>query len=257
MVQQVCIIGLSSRPTQQELEESRLNHNGLPTDDKQPPISGDILQVAAELFAQFKATDIFSLHLLHRHEELVEDTVIVGQHHPHLPGRWARRLAIDTVVESKIHGHLFRFKENCFRPYEYEVGPLPMRTTTVKHEFFAAFAEFLELHALQNVLALELIEQSYGAEMMEVEIRHQGTVMLPTSMLKGCKPYRQTGWKFEDHNGEARVCKDGKQHHGKGPQGTGHITTQGSLGRKLESFDEALLVLRSADILSDATNIVL
>lgn len=271
MLQQVHIRGLARLPTKEELVDSRLefvtqsqtvrlypsdlvcSYNSLPTDDKQPRIPREVLQAAADLFVSYRVAHKYGLHLLHRHEELPEGTVLVGESHSRLRGRWAKPSPTGIVLGREIHGHVFRYVDHVFRPYEYHDGA-PADFTPDDEPFFSAFATFLQERGLENVLGFEVIEQPYEAEMTEIVISQQGTVMLETSILKGCKPYRQTGWKFEAESGKPRVCKDGTQHHGTGPKG--HITVEGSLGRIANSFDDVVDILRLAGILPNPGDMV-
>lgn len=64
----------------------------------------------------------------------------------------------------------------------------------------------------------------------------QGNIMLDVSVLNGCVPTRQTGWKFGSEDGEPRVCQANETH---GQHANGYdIYNKGNPYPKLDTFED-------------------
>ena len=239
------------RPTKRDFEKSRIvystefqmflaiadpsRYNGFRKDAEQPPIE-DHLSSLARLFVRYGVEKDFCVHLLHNHSKIERGKVAVGKSHEQPRGRYTRRVKIRNLDPSTVHGHVFALGEDGnLHPSEFQDGRIP-DSFMVNRVFLAEFVKYLEINDLGKVLGLEVIDQPYHSEMTEIEINDGTimTVMMEARLLKGCSPYRQTSWRFEDMDGIPRVCKDGTQSHGTGPNG--HITSQSKFVRP-ESFE--------------------
>jgi hypothetical protein len=151
---------------------------------------------------------------------------------------------IQTVDLSNVHGHIFVLTDQGFHPYEYQAGPLP-NLFGVDSAFLLELAEYLTTNELSKLVGLQVIDPN-PTRTLEL-ILPQGTVMLDVSILNGCVPTRQTGWKFESDDGEPRVCQANETH---GRHADGHdIYNKGDPHPKLETFEDVKNALVEAGIL--------
>ncbi len=145
---------------------------------------------------------------------------------------------------SNTHGHIFIHTDHGFHPYECQAGPLP-DLSGVNSAFLPELAEYLIANELSELVGLQVIDPN-PIHMLEL-ILPQGTVMLDGSVLNGCVPTRQTGWKFESEDGEPRVCQANESH---GQTATGHDTyNKGDPHPRLETFQDLKHALVEAGIL--------
>ena len=151
---------------------------------------------------------------------------------------------IQTVDLSNVHGHIFVLTDQGFHPYEYQTGPLP-NLFGVDSAFLLELAEYLTTNELSKLVGLQVIDPN-PTRMLEL-ILPQGTVMLDVSILNGCVPTRQTGWKFESEDGEPRVCQANESH---GQTATTHeVYNKGDPHPRLETFQDLKHALVEAGIL--------
>jgi hypothetical protein len=117
---------------------------------------------------------------------------------------------IDAVDLSTVHGHIFVLKNDGFIAYEYQDGPMP-NLSSIGKEFFADFIDYLVTNGLTNLLGLQVLINGMDQTMWEL-ILDQGTVMLDAAVVRGCSPTRITGWRFEVHDRQPRVCQTNETH---------------------------------------------
>jgi len=183
--------GLNMVLKAQDLEKSCNLYNELPTDSEQPEILESHISKIAEIFI--------------RHH--VEKLLGINNNDPHC--RWARPIANSTVDLSNVHGHIFVLTNHMFHPYEFQTGPSP-DLSGVGNDFLPEFAEYLSKNKLSGHIGLQVIDTN-SPSMLEL-VLPQATFMLDISALKDCVPTKQTGWKFEEENGNPRVCKGNEIH---------------------------------------------
>ncbi|KAK2813225.1 hypothetical protein FQN50_000903 [Emmonsiellopsis sp. PD_5] len=236
--------GLNKALKVEDLEESRNIYNVLPTDSQQPEILESHVHNLAALFVRNRADGILGIHLAHAHFAAPENTAMLGVIYDKPYCRWARTTAIETMDLSNVHGHIFVLTDHGFHPYEYQTGPVP-DLSGVNSAFLPELADYLNTNNLTTLVGLQIIDQK-PACMLEL-VLPLATVMLDVLNLNGCVPTRQTGWKFEVENGEARVCKSNETH---GRHANGHdIYNEGAPHPKLETFQDVRNALVEAGIL--------
>ena len=143
-----------------------------------------------------------------------------------------------------VHGHIFVLTDHGFHPYEYQTGPLP-NLSGVDSAFLLELAEYLITNKLSKLVGLQVIDPN-PTNMLEL-ILPQGTIMLDVSVLKGCVPTRQTGWKFEMENGKPSVSS-AKEKHAK--TATKHeVYDEGDPIPRLDTFEDLKHALVDVGIL--------
>jgi len=236
--------GLNKALEVQDLEESRCIYNVLPTDSQQPEILESHIHNLAALFVRNRADGILGIHLAHAHFAAPENTAILGVNYDKPYCRWARTTAIETMDLSNVHGHIFVLTDHGFHPYEYQTGPIP-DLSGINSTFLQELADYLNTNNLSTLVGLQIIDRN-PTHMLEL-ILPQGTVMLDISVLNGCVPTRQTGWKFESEDGEPRVCQANESH---GQTATTHeIYNKGDPHPRLETFQDLKHALVETGIL--------
>ncbi|KUJ09263.1 uncharacterized protein LY89DRAFT_281988 [Mollisia scopiformis] len=228
----------------QDLEESCNIYNMLPTDSQQPEILESHIHNLAALFVQNRAEKILGIHLAHGHFAAPKHTAMLGVNYEEPYCRWARPTAIQTIDLSNVHGHIFVLTDHGFHPYEYQSGPAP-DLSELDSAFLPNLADYLNKNDLSMLVGLQVVDQN-PANMLEL-ILPQGTVMLDSSVLNGCVPTRQTGWKFESEDSKPRVCQANETH---GQHANGHdIYNKGDPHPKLETFEDVRIALVEAGLL--------
>lgn len=160
-----------------------------------------------------------------------------------MQGRWTAPAPIASLDLTNLHGHVFVLTADGFRPYEYQEGCLP-DLTNVNTNFFHEIAAFIREYSLHDLVAFEVLQ--FPSDMMEV-VFGQGTMMLGASYLRGCVPYRQTGWRFTAGDAQPRVCQEGK---------IWHATRQGrhlAFQDEVRSVGDAFVLLRESGALDAGT----
>ena len=157
---------------------------------------------------------------------------------------------IQNLDPSEVYGYIFATKvDGNLYPCEFQKGYTPDFSTVTRFiEFKEEFTEFVRTKSWENVIGLEVLDQLTPLDMTEVEVGDVGTVMVESSLLKGCNPYRQTAWRFEREGGTPRVCQDGRVAHGTLPDGR-HLKIQSKF-KRLESIEQVQEVLQEYDLLS-------
>ena len=252
-------IGLGP-PTREDLEESRnmlvpgfqysfiltpSSYNNFPEDSEQPIIGAGDLRILAGIFVRHNAQHHFGIHLLHKHHEIDHGKVLVRQNHNQPRCSWTITAEIQALDPSEVYGYILVLRVDGLYPSEFQKGHAPV--STIASEFSSELVEFIRTKNWENVIGLEILDQSPPLEMTEFEIGN-GTIMVDSLLVKGCNPYRHTGWRFEDVDGTPRVCDDGRTAHGKGPDGN-HITAVTKL-KEWGSFEHVQKILRENGLLS-------
>jgi hypothetical protein len=220
------------------------SYNVLPTDSQQPEILESHIYNLATIFVRNRAERVLGIHLAHGHFTAPDNTTLLGVNYDKPYCRWARPTAIRTVDLANVHGHIFVLTDHGFHPYEYQTGPLP-DLSGVDSAFLLELAEYLITNKLSKLVGLQVIDPN-PTSMLEL-ILPQGTIMLDVSVLNGCVPTRQTGWKFESENGEPRVCQANETH---GQTATTHeVYNKGDPHPRLETFQDLKHALVKAGIL--------
>jgi hypothetical protein len=236
--------GLNKALKVQDLEESRNIYNVLPTDSQQPEILESHIHNLAAIFVRNRAERVLGIHLAHGHFAAPDNTTLLGVNYDKPYCRWARPTVIQTIDLSNVHGHIFVLTDHGFHPYEYQTGPLP-DLFGVDSAFLLELTEYLITNELSKLVGLQVIDPN-PTRMLEL-ILPQGTVMLDVSILNGCVPTRQTGWKFESEDGEPRVCQANETH---GQTATTHeVYNKGDPHPRLETFRDLKHALVEAGIL--------
>jgi len=238
--------GLNKALRIQDLEESCNLYNVLPTDLQQPEIHESHIHNLAAIFVRNRAERVLGIHLAHGHFAIPDNTTLLGVNYEKPYCRWARPTAIRTVDLSNVHGHIFVLTNYNFHAYEYQTGPLP-DLSGVDSAFFLELAEYLITNKLSKLVGLQVIDPN-PTHMLEL-ILPEATIMLDVSVLNGCVPTRQTGWKFESEDGEPRVCKSNETH---GQHANGHdVYNEGAPYPKLETFQDVKNALLMENILCE------
>ncbi|KAK4071575.1 hypothetical protein Purlil1_13364 [Purpureocillium lilacinum] len=246
MATKVQIPGLNRVLTNADMERSRQLYNNLPSDEVQPNVE-PILEQLAEIFVRNNAETFFGVHLIHGHLQIPEKSVLFGDNT--VPRcRWTKPTRMDSLKLDSLHGHNFVLTDEGFHPYEYHSGQLP-GLSQVEDGFITELASFLHANQLGGIIALEVLDMPLPETMMELVLGEYGTVMMEPERLRGCKPFRQTGWAFVREDGKPRVGKDGKQHHVTGPNG--HIIiVEPPKNSEIETCSDALHILREHGLLN-------
>ena len=77
------------------------------------------------------------MHLIHRHDTVESDEVMIGTNLNTLAGSWTRQMKIQVLDLSNIHGHIFKLTpDGLLQVYEYREGP-PVNLAGVAPAFFS------------------------------------------------------------------------------------------------------------------------
>ncbi|KAM3421751.1 hypothetical protein BST61_g2129 [Cercospora zeina] len=156
-------------------------------DDFPASITGDILERLGEIFVQHGAHLAFALGLIHSHDRLSTDEILVNES-LQMPGggSWMRTAKIEAIDTTAIRGQSFKINEvGNLVAYKFCYGPLP------KLDFnLAAFVEDLTTHinelGLGNYLCLQLREDT-PLNGVDFDLGEVGTVLIPKAAAKyGC-----------------------------------------------------------------------
>ncbi|RSL56782.1 hypothetical protein CEP54_008650 [Fusarium duplospermum] len=237
---------LSKALETQDFQRSRQAYNELRDDADQPPVTDDHIQNLARLFVRHNAHKVLGVHLVHGHFKILESTVLLGTNLEEPKGRWARVTPVEKIDPATIHGHIFVFTKDAMCAYEYQDGPMP-DLSGVGEGFLNEFVDYLVANNLTDLLGLQVLT-ARGEQSMSELILDNGTIMLDTSVIKGCTPYRITGWSFEVAHGNPRVCHS-KETHAKVASGAHKVFNAVSPIPKLENVEDLKFALAGQGIL--------
>lgn len=223
-----------------------VSYNRLPDDTQQPAILGERIQELAALFVRYNAHTKLGIHLIHGHFAAPEKAIMLGSNFSNPLGRWSKITRIDSFDPTTIHGHIFVLTTDGFRAYEYQEGPIP-DLSGVDDAFYSAFVEYLVTHNLSDLVGLQVLFEDRPGSMWEL-LLDDGTVMLDASAVQDCVPLRQTGWKFELHNGKPSVCQSNETHAAK-TSGNHQVFNAGKPHPNLRSVLDLKEALASVGIL--------
>ncbi|KAL6696647.1 hypothetical protein J3F84DRAFT_347690 [Trichoderma pleuroticola] len=221
-------------------------YNKLCDDAHQPPVANEHLQNLAALFVRHNAQNALGVHLIHGHFKIPEDTVLLGTDFEEPKGRWAKVTQIQTIDPATVHGHIFVLRKDGMCAYEYQDGAMP-DLSAVGEGFLEDFANYLTMNDLQDLIGLQVLNDCGNHPMSELML-DEGTVMLDSSVVKGCTPTRITGWKFEANHGNPRVCQ-ANEAHAKLVTGNHKVYNAGKPLPKLESVDDLKMALADAGVI--------
>ncbi|KAL6364214.1 hypothetical protein LRP88_02130 [Fusarium phalaenopsidis] len=230
----------------QDFQRSRQAYNELRDDADQPPVTDDHIQNLARLFVRHNAHKVLGVHLVHGHFKIPESTVLLGTNFEEPKGRWARVTPVEKIDPATIHGHIFVFTKDGLCAYEYQDGPMP-DLSGVGEGFLKEFVEYLVANNLTDLLGLQVLTECGGQSMSEL-ILDNGTIMLDNSVIKGCTPYRITGWNFEVAHGNPRVCSS-RELHAKRSGNNHEVYNAGKPLPKLENVEDLKLALAGEGII--------
>ena len=187
---------------------------------------------------------IFGLHLVHSHANAQADAVILGTNFTNPQGCWARPTRIRDVDCNNVHGHIFLL-HHSFRilAYEYRVGPM-VDISRIDPRFFHSLTEYLHENGLSTVLGLQVLPDWPPPELIEMELREHGTVMLDKSDANHGDPFRVTGWLV--HEDDGIVSFKGNETHSPTTKG-GHQPFKD--GKSLSSIAELKTSLKEVGVL--------
>lgn len=156
-------------------------------------------------------------------------------------GWWTKPTQIEAMALAPFHGHVYTLSlDNGLTAYEYRQGGPPGRISEIDPVFFEDFADYLVEHGLDQVLALEVLDDQARPEhdMLEVVIDGHGTVMMKKEDTHQVVVRRVTAWAHCRGEDGASSLK-GNEGHSSPPGGQHVIFTDGRLLRD----DEAVMHL--------------
>ncbi|KIV98873.1 uncharacterized protein PV09_09367 [Verruconis gallopava] len=236
LMSDVCAIW---EPSTKDLWKSSMLTRQLPLESALPNqsrISSKHLYEIAEIFTRNNAHGILGLHLLHRHFDIPVGTVLLGSTWSKPYCRWTTATEIEGTDWSETGGAVFILTAEGWHPYEYLRKDKP-DLSCVKPGFLPQITEYLVSNQLSQILGLQILDRSLRTDqhLIELSLREM-SVMFFASDLKGCVPTRQTGWRFELHDGQPRVCQYNESH-GARPDGSHDIYNQGQLDLRYGDFE--------------------
>jgi hypothetical protein len=152
------IPGLQQALTIKDFELARDIYNALPKDDtllEAQQKDGEHLPQLRLLFQKFGVQQLFGLHRLHRHSDILDGFQMAGRtviHNKH-PYYWTK-VVDDALKPSKVCGLKYIYHpEHGLCPYEFHEGDLP-DISKVDPEFFLAVNKYLVKHDLTSTFGL-------------------------------------------------------------------------------------------------------
>ncbi|KAI1413029.1 hypothetical protein F5Y13DRAFT_40654 [Hypoxylon sp. FL1857] len=243
---QPAFLALDKALETQSFERSRELYNTLRDDADQPPVADEHIRNLASLFVRHNAHKLLGIHLIHGHFMIPEGTVLLGKNFEGPKGRWAKVTQIEAINPTTVHGHIFVLEKDGLCAYEYQDGALP-DLSGVGKGFLQEFVNYLVANKLTDLLGLQVLGQCDDQPMSEL-ILDEGTVMLDSSVIKGCSPSRVTGWKFEAEHGNARV-RQANETHATMTSGNHKVFNAGKPHPKLDSVEDLKLALSGAGVI--------
>ncbi|KAM5439466.1 hypothetical protein MferCBS31731_004563 [Microsporum ferrugineum] len=220
-------------------------YNTLPDDADQPAVTDEHIAHLAEIFVRNDAEKLLGIHLIHGHFKIPESTVMYGTNFNDPSLRWAKVTDIDKIDPLRVHGHIFALTSDGLCAYELQDGPLPDLSGVGQH-FLEEFINYIVTNGLVSLIGLQVL--GCGDCSMTELVLDQGTVMLDSSHVKNTTLSRITGWKFEQFNGNPRVCS-GNEGHAKMTTGNHKVFIGGKPLPKLESAEDLKAALAMAGVL--------
>lgn len=142
-----------------------------------------------------------------------------------------------------------------WHPYEYHRHAQP-NLSKVEAGFLQELTIYIMKNRLSHILGLQLLEYVPDSKKSEtfLELSFQETsIMFFMSDLVDCTPVRQTGWRFELHNGEPNVCQYNESH-GARPDGGHDVYNQGKLELRYGDFHALKAALLRAGVLKELSS---
>jgi hypothetical protein len=172
--------------------------------------------------------------------------VLLGSNFEQPKGRWSKVTPIEQIDPSMVHGHIFVVGEDGLCAYEYQESPLP-DLSSVDGGFLDDFVSYLTEHCITGLIGLQVLGECNDQSMSEL-ILDEGTVMLGSTVVKGCRSTRITGWKFEMVDGNPRVCQ-ANERHAEMTSGNHKVFNAGKPLPKLDNVDDLKSALTEAGVL--------
>ncbi|CAI6049274.1 unnamed protein product [Clonostachys chloroleuca] len=109
-----------------------------------------------------------------------------------MTGKWMRPIQLDSLDLRNVHGIVFKLNtdENCLAPFEFAEGPVPLsKDDNTLANFINVFVNYVKRHNLADVFGLQYLglidgDGQYISRTAEFELGKEGTIVLPTSVLK-------------------------------------------------------------------------
>ncbi|KAH7120102.1 hypothetical protein B0J13DRAFT_410551, partial [Dactylonectria estremocensis] len=206
--------GLNQDVTLNDVWKSRSLHNEQPDASAQGPIKEGHLLNLSDIFTKHDVHDLLGIHLAHRHGEIPENYMLLGEKSAKPLCRRAIMTCGDDVDLSKVHGHVFVVNDGRLHPYEYQQGPLMESVTRIDPAFFSDFIDYITANDLTSLVGLEVLILQFKDKYMS-EIVYEGeALMWESKRLKYLKNIKTTGWTFlpGQYTGNAFHVADDKGH---------------------------------------------
>lgn len=75
-----------------------------------------------QIIARYGAIEQLGLHLIHSHQKLKADQIMLGEPLQAFNGFWTKPVDINAVEPEAIHAHILLADKDGFSAYEFRVG---------------------------------------------------------------------------------------------------------------------------------------
>lgn len=116
------------------------------------------------LFVRHNIHYILGVHLIHKHFQIPENTVMLGKNFENACGRWTKPTDISTIDLNAILGHIFVLKDNEFLAYEYQDGSMP-DPSGVGQDFVAELVQYITSNGLTGLFSLQVFMNDVDCDM--------------------------------------------------------------------------------------------
>ncbi|KAM4061554.1 hypothetical protein HRG_007273 [Hirsutella rhossiliensis] len=211
------IPGLGLPLEEQDLDLASRTYNALPPIEEQVKLQGS--EHVKALLAIINIHDMgnfFGLHSLHRHNEVPEKTIRLEADVPGVPDmKWNRATPIneELLTEDRMHATFFKLEGDTLVAFEFAEGPSPLNGKKVPPQFIVDIVQYLIMHNLTKVIAIEVGDFSKARAMDtvptgELEViwgftEEEFTVVIPLDrIVEGVVDPVLTGWNVKDGSQE-------------------------------------------------------
>lgn len=173
--------------------------NKIPHIDDQPALDPELAKEIGLIYQKHNVLELYGLHLLHRHYEITDNTVV------HITAvdeciHVTKPSPADTVDLNNMRGRLYILNEaGKFQAYEYEPGP----SSSFSESFLEDFADFIKKHNLRYRVALDAHAAAAKYPSIEFPAGSDATVTITGNLVEALHNTRgekenakKVGWKF-------------------------------------------------------------
>jgi hypothetical protein len=160
------------------------------------PVQNHHINPILDIISRHEYKEKLGLHLIHRHNELQENSIRLESTVESISGKQNIATLINDLKPEDLHAVMFQVRpsEERLVPFEFGEGPSPIQSSSISQAFLQEFLSYYTDHGLSDAFALEILdEKSHEGCTAEVEVSSGDTMVLPQEQVTA-KAFHPTGW---------------------------------------------------------------